>query len=274
MIESNLVHVPTVTDGCYTFGSGPTVVLILGSCRIMPYANYFEYLNQGNRYTVHVIDVVRFNFTADQQRADVPAGLARFEAHAGLLAKLKSVRWFIHEHTVNYGMFNTERSAAKNIYQFGISPEVDVAIPNFNNHFILFQDYVSMDKAINEEAKACGGKLSADLQARIRNRGLDDVDKFCRLATLTDLPEVGAVFADNWKKVRYFWNVNHITKAFTQLVFGTMNAKFLQIPLTPGIPKGIMDMPDMYESPHTSLTPYDVECYGIDWGEPVVPLKV
>lgn len=274
MIESNLLHPPTLQEGCYTFGSGPIAVCLLGSCRIVPYANYFEYFNSENRYTVHVIDVVRFNFGLDGRQVDAGNIVSRFESYPALLSKIKTVRWFVHEHVANYGMFNTDRNQAKTIYDFGMKPEIDVAIPNFNNHFILFQDIVAMDSRVNAQVRSTFGAVTPELQAELKERGLEEVDKFCRCADLTSLPEMSVLFATTWKRVRYFWNINHITKAFTQEVFRLMNDKFLKIALTPRESGLIASTPDMYEQPHTSLTPYDVECYGINWGEPVLPLKV
>lgn len=274
MIDCLTTHLSTITEGCYTFGTGPLPVLILGSCRIMPYVNYFAWLNHDNRYTIHVVDVVRFHYDSSQKMIELSGVLPKFETDAKLLAKLKSVRWFIHEHTANYAMFNTDRAEMKHIYQFGLKPEIDIAIPNFNNHFILFQDYVAMDKAIGDAVRASGGKVSPELQATIRKKGLEDALRFERLADLTNLPEFSVLFQTTWRHIRYWWTVNHISKAFTLEVFRLMNDKFLHLDIPAKVMIQIQNSPDMYAMPHTPVTQYDRDNYGIDWPEPTEPLKV
>ena len=261
--------------GSYSIGTGPEVVVILGSCRVLPYVNYFHYLNTDNRFTIHLINVVNFYYNATNEPTDVAAMCASFENNAELLATLKACKWFIHEHTENFGMFNTERNeiiSEKNIYQFGMKPDVDVSIPNFNNTFILFQELVNYDEFARTNAQL-DKTLTRGVQDYIKAKGLMAIDHFLKICALTSLPEFGALFGATWQTTRYFWTGNHVSNKFTRLVFALMNEKFLHIPVN-GVFWDRIESEDMYATPCTPITQYDVDNYGLQWPQAVEGLVI
>lgn len=260
--------------GFWSTGTGPEVVVILGSCRVVPYAQYFEYLNASNRFTVALIDVVNFYYDAQGFQVDPVPVVLRFENDPVLLDTLKRCKWFLHEHTANFGIFNTDLVESKNIYQFGINPAVDIMIPNFNDLFILFQDLVNFDSAIRAQAKSdCEtlGGLHTETQQFIKARGLADIEKFLSICDKSSLPEFGTLFNETWRKVRYWQTCNHISNAFTIAIFGMICDK-LDIHPTPGFWADVA-REDMYANPHTPVTTYDRNVYGIEWNEPTEVLK-
>lgn len=277
MIGTLNIKPQQLSFGSYKTGTGPEVVLVMGSCRSIPYLNYFHRINPDNRFTVHYIDPFNWCWDANENRVDYQKAIESMEQHPDLLNTLKSVRWFIHEHYQNFGMFNTERSHLKNIYQFGLRPELDISVPNFHDVFILFQDFITFDQELKAEARKdmeSSGVLSYGLQDKLVQRGMSNLTKFYNNCALTDFPELAGVFASNWQLIRYFWSFNHVSNRYTMEVFRMMNEKFMHLNLPEDFWRWAMAN-DMFASgPCTPLTKYDIANWGILWDNPVVDLVV
>lgn len=275
MINTITVKDQQISNGFYSDGSGPEVIFIEGSCRIVPYLNYFHYLNTNNRFTINAINVVLFHFDANNQLRDVDQATKQFESDQRMIAMLKSVKYFVHEPCMNFGMFNTIGMTGKNIYQFGMNPEFDIIIPSFEAH-ILFQDFIRDDVKLKEEASVDWknvGCLSFPLREKIKQLGLSRLDEFYRGCELSSFPEFVRIFMDTWKRVRLFHTNNHVANQYTIMLFRLMNEKFLKLDIPPDFWLKITSE-DMYFDGRTPLVDYDVENYGITWNEPVYQLKL
>lgn len=244
-------------------GTGPRVVLVQGSCRSVPYFNFFIDCNADNAMSVYFIDP--FYYTDAEREAQ--------KHNAGLRSLLSSVEWFVHEHFENFGTFNTVR-AGENIYDLGLKPARDLSVPNYHNHFILFQDIVDFHHEVKPQARkdlVQGHRLNDTLQKCIVDLGLQDVDKFCRVCELSSVPQFGTQFRSTWMKTRYFWTCNHVTANFTTTIFADLARQLgLSVP-DPLWAKWRAD--DPYSSHFTPITKYDVEHYGVCWPEPLTSLK-
>lgn len=273
MIDTIITKIEQLNKGYFTIGDGPEILLLVGSCRSVPYLNYFDYLNHNHKFTVHFIDP--FNWHWDERGnllQDYESKINSLENDLRLLALFPKVTWFLHEHYENYGMFNTDKTKPITIYQFCLQPKVDVTIPNFRDKFILFQDIVSFNKAIRDKAVR-EGPLSVALQDEIKGIGLANIEKFCEICALTDLPEMATLFRSSWRVVRFFQTMNHISNRFSEAIFQLLNDKFLHLEA----PTSFWDRirrEDLYASPCTRVTQYDVDNYGINWGCPIEPLKL
>src|SRR6201984_1973429 len=109
MIDTIVTKDQQLRNGYYQSGTGPTEILIVGSCRTVPYLSYLAKWNKtsgANQLTVRRID------PCDWAGYD----LTSFETDERILSILRSTAIFIHEYLVNYGMFNTA-GTEKNIYQ-------------------------------------------------------------------------------------------------------------------------------------------------------------
>lgn len=264
------------TKGYHSSGSGPTKILILGSCRVVPYVNYFNWLNAGNRFTVNLVNVVNFYFDITGKQLDQERLLQQLTGRKELESMIASTDWFIHEHTESFGMLNTDRNQPVNIYQHGMKAGIDIAIPNFNNIFILFQEMMDFNPALKARAKAdmaSGGALSKDLQDEIRVMGLKRIGDFIHYCDISSLPEMGDLFANTWREVRYFWTGSHISNRFTIAVMRLMNEKYLHMNLPDAFWMWVQTM-DMYSSPASPITQYDRDNFGITWPQATVPIKV
>lgn len=225
--------------GYFQRGTGPKEILVLGSCRTIPYVTYLSQWNSGagnNQLTIRRIDPCDW--------AVEHIDLAKFETDGRILSILRSPHVFIHEYLENYGMFNTNPSCEKNIYQFGIIPSVDIMIPNWNDHLILEEDYTAY------------GSVAPDDYVQ---RGEAEIEKFYRICENSSFPEFGSTFRDAWRNIRYFWRPNHVSAAFTKTIFKLMDDKFLHL--------GINDITDhdLFEQPRTNVTERDRAGYKLSW---------
>lgn len=263
-------------NGHFCVGSGSEVVVILGSCRVLPYLNYLNILNSENRFSLVLINIVNFSFDQQDQPVDGREFTKRFENEGPLWYIVKQCKIFIHEHCENYGCFNTSRESEKNIYQFGMAPEIDISIPNFHNIFILFQELVDLDAAVHEWAKndiAATGELSEELKAKVKEKGMARIQDFLEICAKTDLPEFGDVFQSTWQYCRYWWTGNHVSSAFTESVFGMMNSKYFKIEPPVEFLEWCKTY-NPYSTPCSKITRYDREAFGIQWPQPTEELTV
>lgn len=265
-------------SGYFKVGNGETTILILGSCRSIPYMNYFTSLNyeNGGWFNINFIDPFYHNWDESDQRVDYDKALLECEKNVSLLEMLKNVDIFIHEFYNNSGMFNCDKNANKNIYQFVLNPKVDVCIPNYNDRFILFGDIVTFDAEMRKKAMQdmnVISELSEQTQKEIFEISQQNLNKFYQICRLSDIPEMEQYFKDNFIKRRLFWTYNHVAKDFTYFIFVKLCKKFLGIDLSEQFLRQIYQMPDMFANNYTYLTYYDVKWYGFDWNEEIKQLR-
>lgn len=237
-------------DGFYQTGSGSRCVLIVGSCRTMAFLNYLAAWNEvsGNSFTIRYINPFDWHWNAADEMVDLEKAIDALEINSGILGVIGDTEIFIHEHYGNYGMFNTSRDAAKNIYQFGMNANTDISIPNFHDHFILYNDFAAF------------GEVPEDW----KERGLEAVDKFCNLCAKTSFPEMAEYFRENWRDKRMFYTPNHTSKHFTFWLMERMNDKFLQLHTSNEFWQAIRD-DDMFSAPCTQVHTKDIETYKLTW---------
>lgn len=259
----------------FSIGSGSEVILIMGSCRTVPYLNYFNLWNtqNGNRFTINFIDPFSWNWDIHDGRVDYMTTLTSLETNPNLLKMLSEVKIFIHEYYSNAGMFNVFKDS-KNIYQYGMNPVIDICVPNFNDLFILFGDIVSFDFDLRKRAIQDYNvihKLSDETCNDIISVSNNNLSKFYDVCDKSDIPHMRHYFIDNYHTKRLFWNYNHVTKNFTLPVFSHLAYK-LDLNLSPSFMQEI-SKDDMFANNYTYLTEHDVKYLGLKWEEEIKPLK-
>lgn len=274
MINTIMIKQQQLEKGFYTVGSGPEHILVMGSCRVVNIVTYLNDWNNanGNRFTIHSIDPFNFNWNHREERTDYDQALQKMETHEGLLKMLSRVEIFIHEYYSNAGMFNCNKDENKTIYKFGMSPQMDICIPNWNDYFVLFGDIVSFDISIRKMAIQdynVNGKLSTELQSSIYSKGIAALQKFYQVCAKSDFPEMETFFQNNMQKTRLFWNYNHTTSYFTLALFDMMNDKYLKLDLS----RHDRNHMDIFANNYTHLSEYDRAWYNFQWDENIVPLK-
>lgn len=271
--------------GYFKIGSGQTTISIIGSCRAVPYVVYLNKYNEqhNNPYTICFIDPFNFNYDLKDNRIDMQEKINSLETDLNVLNLLRNTDIFIHEYYANFGMFNCDRSAEKNIYQFGMgkinglesAKFIDICIPNWNDCFVLFNDILSFDTEMKKRALQdinVTGKLSDQTFREIKLIARQNYLKFYDVCGKSDMPDMLQVFGENFTKVRFFWNSNHVSKHFTLSVF-----HFIRIILNIHVSaKFLIEIArdDMYANNYTYLTEYDIQAYNYQWGEEIKPLKL
>jgi hypothetical protein len=268
MINTLNIKQQQLTNGAFKVGSGSEVILIMGSCRSVPYLNYLNEYNKYNRFTIYFIDPFNWNWNMKDQFVDYEEAIKRLETDQNILKILSSVKIFIHEYYKNYGMFNTRKDGDKNIYEFGMKPEIDICIPNFNDLFILVNDIVKFDQDIRL-------KISSGLfpEEEISEISRSNIEKFYWVCRNSDIPEMEDYFKDNFRSIRFYWTHNHISKHFTLAIFRFLNNKFLKLDLSESFWNEI-SKEDMYANNYTFLTEWDVKFHNLNWNEQLMPVKL
>jgi len=272
MINTVNTKAEQLTNTYFSIGTGKEVILIMGSCRSVPYMNYLNSINDGNRFTINYIDPFSWNWNDKDERTDFDAALSKLESDGRLLSMLSSVDYFIHEYYQNAGMFNVKKGDAKTIYDFGMKAKVDVCLPNFNDCFILFKDILAFDVELRKSAIQDWnvlGKLSEKTYNELFEKSKLGLQKFYDVCLLSDIPEMKVIFGDNFRKKRFFHSYNHVSKNFTKEIFNRLSIKYLDLSL----PYNFYDVQeDIFANSFTPLTQYDIEAYGYQWSEEIKPI--
>lgn len=275
MINTVQIKQQQLEKGFFTIGSGPEVIFVMGSCRIVNFITYLSEwsLANGNRFTIHSLDPFNFYWNDKDERVDHIQAIEKCETEAKILDMLKSVDIFLHEHYSNFGMFNCKKQESKTIYKFGLEPKIDICIPSWNDNFVLASDLVSFDLDLRKKSIQdynVLGKLSEQTKEEIFKKSQYGIERFYYVCRSSDVPEMADYFSKNITRKRLFWTFNHTTKWFTLALFNFINDKFLHLDLSKGFNP---DHEDIFANNYTKLTELDVEMYGYDWGEEIIPLK-
>lgn len=271
MINTINIKEQQLRNGYYTIGKGSYKLLILGSCRAVPYVTYFNDYNKQfvDTFTIYFIDPFSWNWDMQENRVDYQAELLKQESNTKLLDMLKSVDFFVHEYYANAGMFNVFKGLEKNIYQFGLNPRIDICLPNYNDIFVLTREIVSFDTEVRKMAIQdynVNGKLSVQTLEVIKKKSEENLNKFYNICRQTSFPEFEDIFKSEYKNRRFFWTFNHIAKAFTQELFKLMSENYFHFDLE----KYVICEEDLYANNYTYLCEYDE---GYNWKEEIKPLK-
>lgn len=274
MLSTNSIKAsyPVFTIGCT---NPKEVILIVGSCRCVPYLNYVARWSKmnGDCFRIHFIEPWNAHWDAHGKEVDFEAALSRLEGDGNVRQALRETTIYIHEFYNCAGMFNSSPDEAKNIHQFGLNPRVEVSIPNFNDVWLLFREQLQFDEIKRERVKGTGGIPTPMLIEEMKTSGLNDLERFYRACRLSSLPEMEQHFEANWRSRRMFWKGNHVSKHFTMRLFYEMNDKFLDWPLTEEF-CGEIFKEDLYGNVITPVTQFDRDAYGITWDEPTEPLHI
>jgi len=229
-------------NGLYTVNPSNQgeVVLIHGSCRMIPYVNYIN--ESTNKYKIIFLRA----FGNDLNKAETNTSLHNI---------LKSVKVFIFEHSQNIGVLNTDPSQPKNIYQIGLNPNLSIQIPSLNNIFVLFNDYFNQS-AVSYTTSLIGpydpSNLSNSQILAIYQDGEQQIQKFIANCANTSIPEFADYFLQNYLSTRLFCSFNHTHRNYTHKVWELINDRFLHLPSLPHLSSMCF-----YENSQTSLNPYD-----------------
>lgn len=236
MINTVDTKAEQLRNGCFEIGNGPEKILIIGSCRSVPYVEYLKQANSG-RFTIRYIDPFNWHWDCLENFIDFEAKINSLETDPRILEILSSTTIYIHEFYDSFGMFNSSRSNPKNIYQFGLNPQLDICIPNFNDVMIL-------------------GKSKEEGEAAL--------EKFYGICRQTSFPEMEEYFRLHWRTTRLFWTHNHVSRHFTLFIFRLLNEKFLHLKLSDDFWNGIVSL-DLLGNTPGEVTQQDRFNHKLEW---------
>lgn len=254
------------------------VILIIGSCRSVPYLNYLDHYNKtnNNKYLIYFIDPFNYNWDKDENRVDPERVIIGLETDKNLLDIFASTKIFIHEYYANFGMFNTFKNSEKNIYKFGMNPSIDITVPNFHDVFIMFNDIAKFDAEVRNMVTQdfkLNGTLSEGTLQKMYSISQNNLNKFLANCLKSDFPEMKDWFLNNFLITRLYWTYNHVSSHYTLKIFEWMNEKYLHLDLPSSywnhISKG-----DMFDNNYTSPTKYDKIFYNYQWNQPLQDFKL
>lgn len=256
-------------DGLFQCGNPDSkeVVFMMGSCRGVPHLNFLNAAH-GGRFKIFYVDPHDFHWDARNNLVDLHEAIDRASQDPRVLEAIRSATIFIHEHYRNYGCFNTDRTAAGNIYDRGMAAPVDICLPNFHGKFILFQELADHTPTIKE-------LLQNGETWMAKSFGEAHIIEFKEMCAKTSFPEFADYFEVNMRRVRMFFSNNHVSHHFTIPLFRLMNEKFLHLPVDQAFYDALYRTPDMYANHGVvPLTRHDVGAHGWQWNEPLHELKL
>lgn len=276
MITTHDIKTQQLANGFFQTGTGPEKILVMGSCRVCAYVNYLDIWNRGvglNRFTIYSIDPHNWHFhPVTNEIVDLKEAVKACETDPRILDLFKTTDYFLHEYYKNYGCFNIFKGDGdKNIYDYGMAPKVDIMIPSWNDIFVLFNNFYTFDAEFKKMADtdyAEEGKLSHHTKGYITYKAACNLDKFFDVCSKSSIPQMEDIVRDEIGKTRFFQNSNHISKEFSMTVFGEIY-RDIGLNVTQDFWEEISKI-DVFANDATPLTEYDVECFGYEWGEPVV----
>jgi hypothetical protein len=240
------------------FTGGPDAalrVLIVGSCRALPYLNYIAAYNRSSGRDVFYagyVNAADLRTTVDDKPQDFDAAANRLLSNAR--GFLSGVDILLCEHIENYGALNT------NEREVGIRSKLHAhtkvfTVPNWNAMGVLRNDVLSLhgEKLRWELSDVEHGALAAD-----------SIAKFYRHCAMSSFPEMMLAFDTAWRAERWFWTHNHVARPFTEFIFSQW---LMKLGLDP-MPKEALDHTrsfDLFATPHTAVTEQDVEVLKILW---------
>ena len=117
------------------------------------------------------------------------------------------------------------------------------------------------------------GHISEDTRSYIRFRAYHHLMRFKKACELSSFADFWPYFRDNYKTTRFFCTMNHVSKHFTLEIFRRMNDQFLKLDLTPSF-WAEAGNEDLFQNPRTPFTQLDQDILGLQWDEPISPLKL
>ncbi len=191
LIDTIISKTQQLKNGYFKSGSGPTDVLVLGSCRIIPYVTYLGEWNNGegrNQLTIRRIDPRDYDTSVT----------------ADVLAALGSTSIFIHEPLTDP------------VYRSCMNPRQEITVPNWHEQRVLENDWTDYGQIVPVD---------------YIEQGEAAIKEFCALCDSSSFPEFGKLFRNTWLSVRYFWRPSYVSAEFTKAIFRSMNGRFLHFPI-------------------------------------------
>ena len=227
---------------------GSTTVVIIGSCRVVPFLNYLRLWNALNENKLHIICLNPIEMWAGVGTEVIDGVNQKLQNY-----QLGDVDYLICEHLQDCGMINTVRTSSQNVYEsLGCRPKVEIRLPNWNDMHIFDQEALVHSGANGEYSH-----LSFDEKVVfIRDQTIMHKKRFLSHCSRSSFPDLAEWVAENWSTIRMGWTSNHPSLALLWKLFEPI-AEAMQLPLDSRFRQSALYNNDTYKSTGFELTPVD-----------------
>lgn len=237
----------------FAFGNsqGKQTVVLIGSCRIVPFLNYLRVYNELNG---HPFQLLCFNPVEMWQGPghEVSEGVNKvMEGY-----KFGRVDYLLCEHVQRCGVINTFCMSQENIFDsLGCRPKVEIRLPNWNDMHIFDAETAMHDKTgyatWYDEVKT----------AYIRNETQTHKERFLSHCRQSSFQELEAWVESHWLNTRLGWTSSHPSLSMIWTMFERaaavmglrMSEEFVNHPICKD---------DLYGPTGVALTPIDYAANG------------
>jgi hypothetical protein len=238
--------------GDFSFGNpkGAAIVVLVGSCRIVPFLNILRVYNELRGFPLELLcfDPVEMWGGPGHEVAD---GVNRILSGY----RFDRADYLVCEHVQYCGVLNTVRSSEQNIFaSLGCAPVSEIRLPNWNDMHLFDAETAKYDP--------CYAVLQgADRPAELRRRSDIHKNRFLSHCRLSSFPDLAEWTEANWLTTRLGWTSSHPSIALTWRMYAAV-AGAMGIAITPELSEHPLCSVDTYRSTGTVLNAVDYEANG------------
>ena len=233
-----------------TNASDNKTVVLIGSCRIVPYLNYLRVYNSlvAPSEALHLVclnPVEMWRGPGHEVADGVNEKLANFQ--------FGKVDYLICEHLQYCGVMNTVRSSPENIYDnLGCKPEVEIRLPNWNDMHILDAETAMHDKMVYANMEFI------ERVPYIREQTAIHKARFLSHCRSSSFPELEPWVEERWLTMRMGWTSSHPSHPLMWRMFELFTG-VMGLTLTPELLNHPICTNEVYRSTGIALTAVDYE---------------
>jgi hypothetical protein len=247
-ITTNILRA-SYEKGEFSFGNpdAPRTVVLIGSCRIVPFLNNLRVYNEQNGHPFELLcfDPVEMWGGPGHEVADgVNKVLDGY--------RFGKVDFLVCEHVQYCGVLNTVRSSEQNIFKdLGCNPDTEIRLPNWNDMHTLDAETEIHDKGYAALGHAERVVFLRDATAVCKARFLSH----CRQSSFPHLEEWTE---SNWLTTRLGWTSSHPSLPLVWTMFNSVMGR-MGLTATTELANHPLCSTDVYASTGIKLTHVDYE---------------
>ena len=234
----------------FSFGNsqGKQTVVLIGSCRIVPFLNYLRVYNamHGNLF-----ELLCFNPVEMWQGPGCEVSDGANKVLSGY--RFGKVDYLIGEHLERCGVLNTVRISPENVFDsLGCTPAVEMRLPNWNNMHTFDAETIMHDP------KWYAKLGHAERVAYLRQETAIHKERFLSHCRESSIPQLEAWVSERWLTVRMGWSSSHPSHPLLWRMFECVAEK-MGLHFTPEFINHPLCANEVYQPTGIPLTKVDYE---------------
>jgi hypothetical protein len=233
-------------------------ILLIGSCRITSFVNYFANDNYFDSYNILAIMV------HNTEMINISKTLIDNET---LKQEIYKTTIFVHEFCINFDYLNTSRNTEKNIFQIKYTFDIDISLPNYQDPSIYTKDII-LKKNANDFHKYINKEILLEEFSKIlKDTQIIEMKRYYNIINKSDLPELFDFLVENIYTSRIAHTINHPSNILFIKMYEIILKKFFNRE----IPQSVLENNNneflISTGYSTKLTFYDKECLDFNINE-------